>query len=225
MVLVSISLLVPTVALPPFEQSDPTKAYYNEESDILLLSHGTSVILFVTFVAYLYFYARIFAQTRNERRASSSAIGNGTAAGSEARFPLWASAFLLITAIAATAACAFYLVDSVDGFSKSANINKTFISMILIPFACNATQYINISAVSREDKIGLAVKEVIASSLQITLLVIPCLVLLGWLLRQPMALNFDTFEAAVFILAILVVDSITKNQKATYFEGIMLTGT
>ena len=41
-------------------------------------------------------------------------------------------------------------------------------------------------------------------------LVIPSAVLLGWIIDQPMALDFTTFEALVFILAILVVNSVVQ---------------
>jgi len=49
-------------------------------------------------------------------------------------------------------------------------------------------------------------------------------VLLGWIIDQPMALDFAAFEATVFTLAILVVNSVLQVGKASYFQGVMLVG-
>lgn len=40
-----------------------------------------------------------------------------------------------------------------------------------------------------------------------------------------MMLNFDVFEAAVFLLAIIVVGYVVQDGKTNYFEGAMLIGT
>lgn len=42
--------------------------------------------------------------------------------------------------------------------------------------------------------------------MQIALLVTPFLVILGWILGQPMTLHFETFETVVFFLSVLVVN-------------------
>jgi Ca2+:H+ antiporter len=203
---------------------------------MLAISHGTSVILFLTFIAYLYFYTGEFTRARrNQQVATAPArpnVAEGRPARSGTRAMLALSTVILVAAIAATGSCAYFLVGSIDGLARSTKLSQTFASMILIPSACNMAQYLNLSVRSRiPDEgesnmagIGLVVKEVVASVLNITLLVTPSLVLLGWLLEKPMALNFDMFEAATFILAIMVVDSVTKSQKATYFEGVMLIG-
>ena len=223
--LVSISLLVPTVASLQFLQQDPLDGHHDDGSNMLLLSHGTSIVLFVTLVVYLYFLASVFAEAQNQRTVTSKVIRNGAEAYPEPRFGLWASASVLVVAAVATASCGFCLIESVDGFLKATHISRTFVSIILIPLACNAAQYVNIPVMSREQQIVLAVKQVISSVLQMTLLLMPSLVLLGWLLKQPMVLNFNTLEATVFFLAILVVNSVTQSEKATYFEGVMLIGT
>lgn len=42
---------------------------------------------------------------------------------------------------------------------------------------------------------------------------------------QPMALDFISFEATVFILAILVVNSVAQDGKASFVGGVKLIGT
>ena len=66
-----------------------------------------------------------------------------------------------------------------------------------------------------------AVNIVITSVLQICLLAAPLLVLVGWMFRQLMALDFDIFEATVLFL----VNSIIQEGNTTYFQGSMLVET
>lgn len=51
------------------------------------------------------------------------------------------------------------------------------------------------------------------------------MVIVGWIMNQPMSLHFDTFEAAVFTLAVVVVNCIVQNGQTNYFEGFLLIGT
>jgi Ca2+:H+ antiporter len=52
----------------------------------------------------------------------------------------------------------------------------------------------------------LAVGVAVGSSMQIALLVAPFIVLLGWMIGQPMSLYFNTFETAILFTTILVVN-------------------
>lgn len=51
----------------------------------------------------------------------------------------------------------------------------------------------------------------IGSSMQIALLVTPFLVILGWIIGQPMTLHFETFETVVFFLSVLVVTYVIQD--------------
>ena len=52
----------------------------------------------------------------------------------------------------------------------------------------------------------LAIQVAIGSSMQIALLVTPLLVILGWIIGQPMTLHFETFETVVFFLSVLITN-------------------
>jgi len=63
----------------------------------------------------------------------------------------------------------------------------------------------------------------IGSSMQIALLVTPFLVILGWIIGQPMTLRFETFETVVFFVSVLVVTSVLVDGKSNYLEGAMVS--
>ena len=52
----------------------------------------------------------------------------------------------------------------------------------------------------------LAIGVAIGSSMQIALLVTPFLVILGWIINQPMTLKFESFETVVFFLSVLITN-------------------
>jgi Ca2+:H+ antiporter len=70
----------------------------------------------------------------------------------------------------------------------------------------------------------LAMGVAIGSSMQIALLVTPFLVILGWIIDQPMTLHFETFETVVFFVSVLVVTYTVADGKSNYLEGAMLLG-
>lgn len=71
---------------------------------------------------------------------------------------------------------------------------------------------------------NLAIGVALGSSMQIALLVTPFLVILGWILNEPMSLQFEIFETVVFFLAVLVTNYLISDGKSNYLEGAMLLG-
>ena len=61
--------------------------------------------------------------------------------------------------------------------------------------------------------------------MQIALFVTPFMVILGWIIGQPMTLNFEGFETVVFFLSVLVVNYLIQDGKSNYLEGCMCLGT
>ena len=230
MMLVSISLVVPSATSTTLLQTNSLESREDLNAhDILMLSHGTAIVLIITLAIYLYFrlksHAVFLIKGTNTGNAANGDNSRGTTPETAPVLGPAAAACVLVAAILCTVSCSYYLVNSIDEFATSIHVGKIFISIIMIPFAGNTSRYISIMTMARRNKPALAVKAVISSILQITLLVIPSVVLLGWIIDQPMALDLTTFEAVVFILAILVVNSVVQRGKASYFEGVMLVGT
>lgn len=133
-------------------------------------------------------------------------------------------ALLTITTIVVTF-CADYLVDSIDGLVSSTGISKTFIGIILIPIVGNAAEHATAVISAMKNKMDLAVGVAIGSSMQIALFMTPFLVILGWILGQPMSLLFSTFETCVLFISVLILNYIVSDGESNWLEGCMLFGT
>lgn len=195
-----------------------TKSQENTESNILLLSHGTAIILLILYVLYLIFQLRTHS---NLFDAEQQAEGDDSESDEPQMSPR-AAVMVLVVVTVAVAVCAEYLVDSIDSFVQTIHVSKTFVGLILLPIVGNAAEHVTAVVVALKDKMDLAMGVAIGSSMQIALLVTPFLVILGWIIGQPMTLHFETFETTVFFLSVLVVTYVIQDGKSNWLEGSMV---
>jgi Ca2+:H+ antiporter len=182
-------------------------------ANILILSHGTAIILLFIYVMYLVFQLKTHAHLFEEENADENAEA-------ELLTP-WTAGFVLVIVTLAVAVCAEYLVDGIDSVVETAHISKTFIGLILIPIVGNAAEHVTAVVVAYKNKMDLAIGVAIGSSLQIALFVTPFLVVLGWIMDRNMTLHFETFETVAFFLAALVVTLLIQDGKSNYLEGVL----
>jgi Ca2+:H+ antiporter len=227
MAVASASLIIPAALYSVLDKSKGS----NSEDNILILSHGTSIILLIIYVMYLYFqlgsHAHLFkaASEQDGYEADEEAAGGADSHDQEPGLNPWAAGCVLLVITIGVSVCADYLVGSIDEIARTSHISKTFIGLILIPIVGNAAEHVTAVVVSMKDKMDLAINVAIGSSLQIALLVTPFLVILGWIIDQPMTLHFETFETVVFFLSVLVVNYLIQDGESNYLEGAMLLGT
>lgn len=196
---------------------DNQKDNLETDKNILVLSHGTSIILLIIYVLYLYFqlysHHSLFADVESQE-------GGGEQEEPEILSPTAAGIALIIVTVL-VAICAEYLVDSIDSIVESAHISKTFVGLILIPIVGNAAEHVTAVVVAYKGKMDLAINVAIGSSMQIALFVTPFLVILGWIIHQPMTLHFQGFETMIFFISVLIVNYLIQDGKSNYLEGAM----
>lgn len=220
MAVASASLIIPATLYAVLSQSKQ-----NAQANILVLSHGTAIILLVLYVMYLYFQLRSHAQLFEESNGSDTenAIG-GEEEEEERLLSPWAATVALIVVTVLVAICADYLVGSIDSIVQKTGMSKTFIGLVLIPIVGNAAEHVTAVVVAYKDKMDLAIGVAIGSSLQIALFVTPFLVILGWIMGIEMTLHFQTFETVAFFISGLVVTLLIQDGKSNYLEGGMCLG-
>lgn len=154
---------------------------------ILALSRGTAIVLLLLYVLYLTF------QLRTHSNLFDTEVQNAVEheAGEPSMSALSATAVLIVVTVL-VAFCAEYLVGSIDDIVESANISKAFIGLILIPIVGNAAEHVTAVVVALRNKMDLALGVAIGSSIQIALGLTPFLVVVGWVMKQPMSLHFET---------------------------------
>lgn len=182
--------------------------------NILVLSHGTAIILLIIYVLYLVFQLKTHTDLFDEEQAGQDG-GENKPQEAEILTP-WAAGIALVLITVCVAVCAEYLVDSIDEIVKTAHISKTFIGLILLPIVGNAAEHVTAVVVATKDKMDLAIGVAIGSSMQIALLVTPFLVILGWIMGKPMTLHFETFETVVFFLSVLITNYLIQDGKSNY---------
>ena len=190
----------------------------DSEDNIMVLSRGTSIILLIIYVSYLFFQLKTHADLFDDAEAQEGEEESATLLGP------WAAGVVLVVVTLLVAICAEYLVGSIDAIVDQWHISKTFVGLILIPIVGNAAEHVTAVIVAYKNKMDLAIGVAIGSSLQIALFVTPFLVILGWIMDRPMTLHFETFETVAFFLSALVVVLLIQDGKSNYLEGLLCLG-
>jgi len=212
MVVSSASLIVPSVIYATTTHS----RFLDADINILTLSRIASIVLLILYLVYLYFelfsHAELFAGSTQDS-STTNELGP------------WSASLVLIAATVGVSLCSDYLVDSIDGVVKTFHVSRAFIGLIIVPIVGNAGEYATTVSAANKKDLNLAISVIVGSTLQIALLVTPLMVILGWALKQPMSLRFDTFETTTFCLAVLVVNHLIQGGQTNYFAGALLVGT
>ncbi|CAG8538213.1 15113_t:CDS:2, partial [Cetraspora pellucida] len=112
---------------------------------------------------------------------------------------------LLVVVTVCIAISSECLVSSIEGTVKSLNISKIFIGVIIIPIVGNAAEHYTAVVAALRNNMNLAI-----SISQIALFVIPMLVMIGWIIGQPMNFSFGTFGAISLIISVLLTDYVIR---------------
>jgi len=224
MAVATASLIIPATLY--ISMGHPSK---ETDNSILELSRGTAIILLILYILYLVFQLKTHARLFDEEQTDTTSETVEPRQDDEKKdgdtlSPIAAGVALILVTLC-VAVCAEYLVDSIDAIVQRAGISKTFIGLILLPIVGNAAEHVTAVVVSYKNKMDLALGVAIGSSMQIALFVTPFLVILGWIIHQPMTLHFQAFETVVFFLSVTVVNSLIQDGKSNYLEGAMCLGT
>nr|XP_010927130.1 vacuolar cation/proton exchanger 5 isoform X5 [Elaeis guineensis] len=187
----------------------------------LALSRFSSCIMLVAYAAYLFF------QLKNRNMYDPVHEGGSQHAGSlddeeVAEISQWEAIIWLAILTAWISVLSEYLVDALQGASVSWRIPVSFISVILLPIVGNAAEHASAIIFAMKDKLDISLGVAIGSCTQISMFGIPFCVVIGWIMGQPMDLNFQLFETATLFITVLVVAFMLQDGSSNYFKGLML---
>lgn len=226
MTLASAAIIIPAVYV-----AFDSRQNHELLDSVLILSRGTSVVLLVLYIVYLDFslrtHARLFEECKDETEATTS--GNNKNDKKKynkkpVKLSLQVAALVLAVVTSLIAICSEFIVDTLDEIAQHLNINKEFIGLIILPAVGNAAEYITAIGAAAKNNMNFAVHVAVGSSLQISLMVTPFLVIFGWIMGQPMSLYFEPFYVIVFFLSVLVVGMLVSDGASNHLEGAMLVG-
>ncbi|MEW6495957.1 MAG: calcium/proton exchanger [Cyanobacteriota bacterium] len=136
---------------------------------------------------------------------------------------LWVGVLLFVTLLVAGES--ELLVDTLEEATSQLGISSLFTGVILLPVIGNAAEHATAVTVAMKNKMDLSLTVAVGSSMQIALFVAPVLVLAGWLMGQPMDLDFNPFELVAVVVAVLIANSISSDGKSNWLEGTLLLAT
>ncbi|KAJ2886485.1 hypothetical protein H4R27_000618 [Coemansia aciculifera] len=135
---------------------------------------------------------------------------------------MWMAATLLTIISGLVALSSDILVDSVQELTAHYNISHTFVGMILLPIAANAAEHTMSVTVAIRNKMDLCITVAVGSSMQMTLFVLPLLIIIAWALNRPLTLFFDDFETTTMLISVLVINYLIMNGRSNWLKGAML---
>jgi Ca2+:H+ antiporter len=127
---------------------------------------------------------------------------------------LWKWIGVLLVVTLAVAYESELLVDTLEEATSTLGISALFTGVILLPIIGNAAEHATAVTVAMKDKMDLSVSVAVGSSMQIALF--------GWLIGQPMDLNFNPFELVAVTVSVLIANSISSDGKSNWLEGTLL---
>ncbi len=218
----------------------PTAVQYTSsglsQPAIQKLSIAVAIVLIVVYALTLLFSMKTHAYLYDvgvadteeaEPSASDAASPETTAAAAEheekPNLLLWTGVLLVATVLVAVES--ELLVGSLEVATEALGLSQLFTGVILLPIIGNAAEHATAVTVAMKNKMDLSISVAMGSSMQISLFVAPVLVLVGWIVGQPMDLNFNPFELVAVAVSVLICNSISSDGNSNWLEGTLLLAT
>ncbi|CAI0540860.1 unnamed protein product [Linum tenue] len=191
-----------------------TEVHYGKSE--LALSRFSSCIMLVVYAAYLFF------QLNTRKEASRQGVDPPEDDDEVPEITKFETIVWLSIMTAWISILSEYLVDAIEGASLAWNIPIAFIGVILLPIVGNAAEHASAIMFAMKDKLDISLGVAIGSSTQISMFGIPFCVVVGWIMGEPMDLNFQLFETATLFITVIVVAFFLQEGTSNYFKGLML---
>ncbi len=216
----AMNLAVIAILLPTAVDATSTGI---DEATIQKLSVAVAVVLIAVYVMSLIFSMKTHSYLFDVGLAETELAEANLAEeqpGHKVNLPFWIGILVVITLFVAVES--EFLVDSLEKATSALGLTTLFTGVILLPIIGNAAEHTTAVTVAIKNKMDLSVSVALGSSLQIALFVAPVLVIAGYIIGQPMDLNFNPFELVAVAVAVLIANSISSDGKSNWLEGALL---
>jgi Ca2+:H+ antiporter len=224
-----IGLTVPTIiattVLKPIDEVNQMKIQFLSDALAFLLLAVYIAGLIFTFFTHKY----LFAFRSLEDEVANKEINKKKELKLEEReheigleWSKKKSFFLLGLSMAGVVVISEILVGSVEVVTEEFGFGELFVGAIVIGIVGNAAEHSSAILLARKGKMDLSIGIAAGSGTQISLFVVPILVIAGILLNRPFTLVFTVFEIVSILLAAIILNLIAHDGKSNWFEGAML---
>ncbi|KAI9219993.1 hypothetical protein BC828DRAFT_406213 [Blastocladiella britannica] len=209
-----MSLMMPTAYVLSLKSENISDAKI--EDGVVTLSRMTAILLLFVYAGYLFF------QLRTHKRLYADEVNEGD---DDPETPVLTAVFsvgLLLVSTVMVAVNSEFLVDNLQEMAEAWHLPQTFVGLILLPIVGNAAEHLSACTFALKNKMNLAIGIAVGSSIQIALLVLPLMVIVGWIIQVNMTLYFGTFDTVVLFIAVLLTNYLIVDGQSNWLEGVML---
>lgn len=187
----------------------------------LNLSHGIAIMLLVFYILYLFFGLRTHSDVFDSQGSEEDISAEEDTSADSANFSLGPRAATIWLAVSLTCVtlCTVPLVSTIQG--STWKTNTSFLGFILFPFLGNVTDYLSALVVALKGEMNIIIFVTIGSAMQLLFFTLPILVILGWILNEPLSLDLDIFEIIIVLLGVFVVRYVVAAGTSNYLSGAM----
>jgi Ca2+:H+ antiporter len=181
--------------------------------------HSLAIVsLPVSIVLLLVYGAVIVDNLRRHRRAHLET----EAEAHEAAWSLTTSLVVLGITTLATAFVSEILVHTLDHFAEAAHLSEFFISAVIVAIVGNAAEHGGAIVIARRGKMRLATEIAVSSSAQVSMLVVPAVCLLSFVVKPALPLAFRPIELIAMGVSALFVAIVLRDGQVRRWEGALL---
>lgn len=114
------------------------------------------------------------------------------------------------------------LSSTIENAATKVKIPTTFIAAVILPIVGNAAEHVGAVMFAAKGKLELTLGVAIGSSTQIALMVLPLLVLLGWMMDERLDLDIGLYESFTLFVTVLMVTITIKDGTSNWLTGFCL---
>ncbi|ERI92608.1 putative calcium/proton exchanger [Clostridiales bacterium oral taxon 876 str. F0540] len=114
------------------------------------------------------------------------------------------------------------LIVNIKGVVDTYSVSQEFLGIILIPILGNIGENVSAIMCALKNKVNLSLEIAIGSSIQISLFVIPMLMIFSYFTLSPMNLIFSNFQIIIGLIGVGMSYFVFQDGKTYWFEGAIL---
>lgn len=192
------------------------------EAALLSISRAVAVLLLIAYAVFIWF------QTRTHHGLFTAMFEHDEERDHDrhkdlAKPKLTLTECILALAISVTFVTyiAIILVYQIDYIIEEHGITDPFMGLILVPLVEKLAEHLTAIDEAWDNQMNFALIHCVGSTLQTALLNTPLVVIVGWIAHKEMSLDFQIFDIAMLLLAIITVGNFLRDQKSNYLEGFL----
>lgn len=187
----------------------------------LEISRIISILLIISYAVFIFFQARSHHSLYNETFEEDEERDHDRAKDlRKAKLTLTECILALAVSITLVTVIALNLVEQIE-FIVERGVSDAFMGLILVPLVEKAAEHLTAIDEAWDNQMNFALAHVLGATLQTALFNGPLVVIVGWGLHKPMGLDFEIFDIAMLLLAIITVGNFLRDSKSNYLEGFL----